>query len=195
MVRIHLSSSPFERTHSGKVGDCCGGQSRFIPVILLFGLLVLLALSAAARAQERTEPWSTLLNVIRYAATTKASFRVGCKTGHLLSTTPAYLIICPKLDQIPDSAIETAALPCMKQHVAEDLARRAISFWSTPTGQQLSLKSVREIESGINDQLSAEELQLLDARNRSDFGLALSTFANERECSRAVARAMLRYEP
>ena len=158
-------------------------------------LFLLVAFCAGTAAQVRVEPWSTLLRVMRYSATLKASFRVGCKTAHALSATPAYLIICPKLDKIPDSVIETAALPCVKHYVPEDVARRAVSFWSTAAGEQLSIKSVREIASGVNDQLSEEELKLLDERNKTDFGLALSAFATDRECSRVVARAMLQYEP
>lgn len=156
---------------------------------------LLLALCVGAAAQAADEPWDSLLQSSRYADTMRGSFRTGCKPGHALSTTPAYVILCPKLDKIPSSVIEAVALPCLKQHVPENVARQGLQFWSSSVGSELSRKIVREIESGVNDQLSQEDLRSLDRANKSEYGRSLSAFATDRECSAAVARAMLRYEP
>lgn len=153
------------------------------------------AFPGGARCQDINQPWTQLLEVIRYAETAKASFAAGCVAESPSSKTPMYAGICPKLTVVPNTVINTAALPFVRKHVSEAQARDAMAFYAAPTGRNLSEKVIREIETGRFDQLSPTDLQVLDATNKSPFGRALKAFATDREGNRAVARAILNYEP
>ena len=156
---------------------------------------VLLSLCRIGYVQAQSDAWAQVLRATNYAATTKASFRVGCRQSSPPASTPQYRVLCPKLDAIPGQVIEAAALPYLKRHLSEATAHQAIAFWSSSRGAGISRKIVAEIESGVHNQLTEEDLRLLDAANRSEYGLALSSFARDREGSVAVARALLAYEP
>jgi hypothetical protein len=160
-----------------------------------FLLFALFTLSGTVRAESPPDIWSQVIRATNYAATAKASFKVGCKPENPLSLRPQYQLLCPKLDSIPEAVIEEAALPYLKRHLTESTARQALAFWSTSRGASISKKIVQEIRTGALNQLTQSDLQILDKANKSEYGRALGAFAKDREGSGAVARAMLAYEP
>jgi len=155
-------------------------------------LSVVFAIAAEARADDI---WHTTLKTIQFAATAKASFKAGCDPANPISRTPSSLVLCPKLDAIPDSVIEEAALPYLKQHISEKNAQDAIAFWSSDRGKALTKKILLEIEQGVYKHLDADDLRALASVNRTQYGRALKAFATDPQQNRAVARAMLSYEP
>jgi hypothetical protein len=103
--------------------------------------------------------------------------------------------LCAKRIKIPDRVMEEAALPYLRQHVSERVAREAIVALQDEKQRWLSDKLNKEIASGKQDQLTAADLDLLQKRNESEYGRALFAFASDKEQGRAVARAMMNYEP
>ena len=158
-------------------------------------LLLSLFISAPiAWGQPGSDLWTQTMQAIGFAATAKAGIRVGCRPGNPLSSTVSYVLLCPKLDSIPDSVIESAALPYLKKYLTEDGARQATAFWSSDLGRKLKGKIVREIETGVYNQLDADDLRRLNSANQSEFGRTLKSFGMDKEQARSVVRAMLDYE-
>lgn len=169
-----------------------------LPTLNFGYLLIFLALlipTPIVWGQAGSDLWTQTVKAIGFAATTKAGIRVGCALGSPLSSNASYIVLCPKLDAIPNSVIESAALPYLKQYLTEDSARQATAFWSSDRGRKLTSKIVREIETGVYNQLNADDLKLLNSANQSEFGRTLKSFAMDKEQGRAVIRAMLDYEP
>lgn len=169
-----------------------------LPTLNFGYLLIFLALlipTPIVWGQAGSDLWTQTVKAIGFAATTKAGIRVGCALGSPLSSNASYIVLCPKLDAIPNSVIESAALPYLKQYLTEDSARQATAFWSSDRGRKLTSKIVREIETGVYNQLHADDLKLLNSANQSEFGRTLKSFAMDKEQGRAVIRAMLDYEP
>ncbi len=152
-------------------------------------------LSASTWSQPTGDIWTQTFKAIDFAATSRASFRLACRPENPLSAVPQYRQLCPKLEVIPDSVIETAGLPYLKQYLTEAVALQAITFWSSSRGKTLSKKIIREIETGEYNQLNAEDVKVLNIANQSEYGRALSSFASDRAQGTAVAQAMLAYVP
>jgi hypothetical protein len=159
----------------------------------LFSALVCTCFTAISVAQE-ANPWAEVLQAVSYAETAKASFEKGCKIEGT-NQNPSYLILCPKLSQIPNSVIERAAEPFLKEHLSESIAMQAKEFWLTPKGKMLRKKIIVEIKTGRFNQLTQADLKELDSANKTSYGQALLTFSKNAAANRAVARAMLQYEP
>lgn len=154
---------------------------------------MLAAFSTDVFSQPATDLWTDTFKAINFVATSKAAARVGCRPENPLSAAPQYKLLCPNLNDIPDAIIETAALPYLKHHVTEGVARQAIAFWSSDRGKSLHRKIVKEIETGVFNQLNTEDLKMLDTANQTEYGRALNALANDKAQSLAVAQAMLAY--
>jgi hypothetical protein len=162
----------------------------------LFAVLCLIsALPMSARAAPESSLGPKLLRAIQYAAVTRASFGPNCRGNSLVSQLPRYKSICPKLTAIPDDVMESAALPYLECHISHELAKQAINFWSSNRGRALTQTIIKEIETGRFDQLSPEELKMLDRANKTPYGRALKDFAADKRVSTAVIDAMSAYEP
>lgn len=151
--------------------------------------------STTAWAEITDELGIETLKAVRFAATSKASIKPGCRPENPLSSNPAYKRLCPKLELIPDSIIESTALPYVKRYVSEDTARQAIAFWSSTRGQTLQDKMLREIETGTYKQLNAEDLEVLNSANQTEYGRTLRQFSSDKAQTSAVIKVMLNYEP
>ncbi len=160
-------------------------------------LLVVIALTfpIGAHSQIDDEVVYQLLKTMSYSETAKASFKLGCQSNNPLSLTPQYKKLCPKLESIPASVIETAALPYVKHYVSTHLAKQAILFWSSFSGRKLTKKILRDIESGFKQPLDDDDLKLINLVARTEYGIALNKLGADKEMGVAVAQAMLNYEP
>ncbi len=163
--------------------------------IALLVISLFLAVNCFAMAQTAPDVWERLIIVKRYAATVRAIYARDCNANTPIAQTPPYKLLCPKLASIPNNVIESAAIPYMRAHISREVAEEAVTFWTSVRGQELSKKIAKEVDSGIFDQLTSDDLCLLDEANKSRYGLALSAFATDREAASAVARAMVGYEP
>lgn len=155
--------------------------------------LTLIASSSTVQGRPVDDSWIRTLHALRFADIIKAGFKRNCLPSSPLSMRPEYQLICERLKVIPDSVIESAALPFLKTHLSNALARKAVDFWSTKAGASLRDKMLVELETGVENQLTAADLILLGKRDGSDYGLALGNFAGNKLQSAAVVRAMYAY--
>lgn len=160
-------------------------------LVLIIGLFV----AIEAFPQSSDEVWHELLKAINFVEVSKAGFKSGCQEDNPLSSTHAYKMLCPKLDDIPASTIEAAAFPYLKRHVAKKLIPEAIAFWQSDRGRELTKKILKEIETGQFTYLDPEDLKLLSKINKTEYGQALYAFSSDNAQAAAVARAMLHYAP
>lgn len=164
-------------------------------------LIVLSALVISCSQAETTgdELYFQLFKALNYSETSRATFKSDCQHYDplALAGTPdgQLKILCPKLDLIPDSVMETVALSYVKLHVSPKLARKAISFWSSNEGKRLKKKLTKEIATKKHDQLNADDIKLLQMANQSEYGHALGAFASDKAHGLAVVQTMLGYEP
>ncbi|WP_313234138.1 hypothetical protein [Delftia acidovorans] len=163
--------------------------------IIAFSVVAAITGSLSAADNQQQQPWAQMLEVMRYAETAKASLARGCLPGNNLSRTAAYIALCPKLSFISNKLINDAALLFARRHLSDSEARDVIAYYASPRAQHLRDKMNREIRTGRNDQLSPAELQEIKRTDNAPFARALSEFAGDPECNKAVARAILSYEP
>lgn len=163
--------------------------------IIAFFVITTITGSLSAADNEQQQPWAQMLEVMGYAEIAKASLARGCLPENNLSRTAAYIALCPKLSFISNKLINDAALPFARRYVSGSEARDVIAYYASPRTQRLRDKMNREIRTGRNDQLSPAELQEIKRADNAPFARALSEFAGDPECNRAVARAILSYEP
>ncbi|WP_152643486.1 hypothetical protein [Paracidovorax citrulli] len=161
--------------------------------IIVFAIFATTTASLSAADNEQRQPWAQMLEVVGYAETAKASLARACLPGNLISRTSAYTALCSKLSFIPNNVINDAALPFARKHVSGSEARDAIAYYSHPRAQRLREKSNRELRTGRNDQLSPAELKEVMEVDNQPFARALSDFAGDPECNRAVARAIISF--
>lgn len=162
-------------------------------------VLIPLVISCSQTETAGDELYFQLFKDLRLSETSKAAFKSDCQHYDplaLAGTVDGQLkILCPKLDLIPDSVMETAALPYVKRHVSPKLARKAISFWSSNEGKRISKKLIKEIATKKYDQLNADDIKLLQMANQSEYGRSLGAFADDKAYGLAVVKAILDYEP
>jgi hypothetical protein len=144
-------------------------------------------------AQAEPDIWRKLLRVMDFSKINRATLVYACRETPQYKSTPKLVALCAKRDQIPNHVIEDAALPYLKRHVTERVAKQAILELSTDASIKLSDKLNLEIASGKQDLLSEADLVLLKRRNETEYGRALSAFASDKEQGRAVSRALLDY--
>ena len=144
----------------------------------LFTALICVCFAATSIAQK-VNPWSDLLRAISYAEIAKASFEKGCNTEEIKQTFP-YPIICPKLSHMPNSVIEQAAEPFLREYVSETIAIEAKEFWLTQKGEALNKKIIAEIKSGRFNQLTAADLKEMEIANKTRYGKALLAFSKDK---------------
>ena len=149
--------------------------------------------SNIVQARPADDIWFRTLQVVRFADAARAGLRPACSPRSSRPIRPEFRIVCQRLEVIPDAVIESAARPFLKIHVSKDLARKAIEFWSTAAGASLSEKMLKEMESGVQDQLSDADLSLMGKRDATDYGIALGSFASDKLQSAAVFQAMYAY--
>lgn len=149
----------------------------------------------ASSCQANDDVWVQALRAARYVDTARAAFRPGCNQSNPLSQLPQYITLCPKLEVIPNDVIEAAALPFFRSLVSEADAREAIAIWSSAERRALIPKMIREISSGVYNQLTPQDMKLLEETNRLPASIRLSRFSASKDVGRAVAQAMLAYEP
>jgi hypothetical protein len=161
--------------------------------ILFFFAALTFSISAYTEPNEHL--WKQLFKAISFSETSKASFKPACQPSHPLASTPSYKELCPKLDAIPDSIIEAAALPYLKHYVTEDMAREAIAFWSSAPGKALTKKILQDIATGNFNHLDAEDIRLLNMVSKTEYGRALNALGKDNAQGSAVVQAMLYYAP
>ncbi len=156
-------------------------------------LTALLLAQGSSLAQPIDDPWRATLTAINHAAVSKATLRHRCTLAQAVDGADSFGSLCARLATIPDAVLDDTALPYLKLHLSEDLARSASLFWSSSAGQLLRQKSIKEIESGVQDQLTPDERTAQRQRDRTNDGRALMRFASDQRQTMAVMRAMTRY--
>lgn len=154
-------------------------------------LLLILALPTASVAQ--TDIWHDLLHAMRFADVNRASLEHDCRDNPLFTSIVRIKTLCGMRDRIPDQIFEDAAMPYLQRHVTDLIAREAITALTSEPGRTVNAKVTAEVASGKRDQLTPEEIVLLQRQNQSEFGRALRAFASDREQGQAVSRAILEY--
>jgi hypothetical protein len=149
------------------------------------------ALSRANRLPETRDSVSlNVLQAIDYAEFTRIVTLTMCKRKpELLQRLPA----CSKITNVPNAVIEKMALPHFNRHVSYVDAKSALTFWSSPGGNSISKKLLRELAEGNATLLTDDERRLLNNFNQSEAGAALSRLASDREVSQAMIRAIGAY--
>jgi hypothetical protein len=156
--------------------------------------LLLLVWSMAVTASNN-DLWSQAATALRIGATSKASYGPPCQPGDPRSSLQTYREVCPKVSSIPDAIIDAASVPYLKRYLTEADAKEALEFWSSPSGKELLEKILREIETGVFNQLSPDDLALLEQVDNSNFGRALNKMLTDREWTFALIRVIHAYEP
>lgn len=144
-----------------------------------------------AKSGAASEIHLSVLRSTDYAALVRVTVRRDCR-GSASAGSPS---ICSKIEAVPDSVIERAALPFLKRHVSVTQAVAALEFWSSPEGAEISDTLVREIATQNPTLLSKRQLAKLDQFNKSDAGQALSRLSEDHELSITVLRAVEAYAP
>ena len=143
----------------------------------------------------QSDVWHILLRSMEFVDINRAQLEFDCTETPQYMSNPRLKGLCAKRNQIPDYIIEEAALPYLRQYVSERVANQAIDALKAEDQRALSNKLNQEIASGRRDRLTAADIDLLEKRNATEYGHALSAFASDKEQGRAVARAMLNYQP
>lgn len=159
---------------------------------ILFSILIV-TLSTTTSAQSNV--WQELLRVIQFSDVNRAQLEFNCRQNPQFSSVSHLKALCQKRRVLPDQVIESAALPYLKKHISESLAREAIVQLSSKSSRTVGRKLIVEIATGKKYQLTQGEQAFLEKQNQSEVGRALSAFATDREQGLAVARAMLEYQP
>lgn len=154
--------------------------------------LYIIAFSASATAQS--DVWHELLQVMRFGDVNRARLEFDCRSNPQFSSMAHLISLCKRQELISNQVIEQAALPFMKKHLSERLAKQGIAQLSSKSARTITDKLIIEIASGKQDQLTQNELILLKQQNESEVGRALSAFATDREQGLAVGRAILEYQ-
>jgi hypothetical protein len=156
--------------------------------------LMLLVWSIAVTASS-DDLWTQTASALRIGATSKASYGPLCRPDDPRSALQSYREVCPKISSIPDAIIDAASLPYLKHYLTEADARGALAFWSSPTGKELLEKILLEIETGVFNQLTPDDLALLEHADNSHFGRALQKMQTDREWTFALMRVIHAYDP
>lgn len=155
--------------------------------------VVMLVMVPSSSAQS--DMWHVLLRSMGFADINRARLEFDCRETPQFASNSRLMDLCAKRNQIPDYVIEEAALPYLRQYVSERLAKQAIDALQSEDQKALSNKLNQEIASGKRDRLTSADIDLLEKRNATEYSRALSAFASDKEQGRAVARAMLNYQP
>lgn len=154
-------------------------------------LVFMLLLSTTANA--RPDIWHELLHFMQFADVNRATLEFHCNQHPSFLTVDRLRALCEKRHRIPDHVFEDAAIPYLKKHISEPMAKRAISQISTKAWQSVGRKLITEIATGKQDQLTTEDIAFLEKQNQSEVGRALSAFSTDKEQGIAVAKAMQEY--
>jgi NACalpha-BTF3-like transcription factor len=156
-------------------------------------LLLAFALLMSSPTIAQSDVWHDLLSALKFADVNRARLEFDCNQNPLYRTKDMLVALCKKRYELPNHVYEEAALPYLKKHLTESMAKQALAQVSGNTWQSLSRKLRTEIRTGKHDQLTQEDIDLLEKQNQSEVGRALSTFASDKEQGIAVARAILTY--
>jgi len=151
----------------------------------------LLLLHGASHAQEAGEfdVYAKLLGSLRYAETFRVSMSRTCP--RLPATADSKVLkLCSQVGFTPDKKIIQAAEPHVRKQVSIEEARKALVFWSSAEGAEISRKLVAQMRGENNIHFSPEETRLLDNATTSSYGVALGRFANSTEASIAIIREL-----
>lgn len=161
---------------------------KLLPILLL----VLIPFNSHAQVEPKEGVLLRMLKVIRYSDIGRAAFHARCAVPKY-DPRPSVAALCKHLDSIPDSVIESAAMPYVKIYMNQELAQKAIEFWSSKSAQSLKDQLILEVRLGKNLPLTSEQSALFHLEEQSDHGIALRKFADDRAQGRAVAQAMVAY--
>jgi hypothetical protein len=151
----------------------------------------LLLLHSVSHAQEAAEVdvYAQLLGTLRYAETFRISMSKTCP--RLPATADSKVLkLCSQVGFTPDKKIIQAAEPHVRKQVSIEEARKALGFWSSAEGTEISRKLVAQMRGESNSHFSPEETRLLEKANTSSYGVALGRFANSTEASIAIIREL-----
>jgi hypothetical protein len=162
-----------------------------VAILAVFLVLPQPVLSQTNRMPETRDSVSlNVLQAIDYAELTRIVTITMCKRKpELVQRLPA----CSKIAKVPNAVIEKMVLPHFNRYVSYADAKSALIFWSSPGGNRISKKLLREIAEGNATLLTDDEKRLLNNFNQSEAGAALSRLASDREVSQAMIRAIGAY--
>jgi hypothetical protein len=162
-----------------------------VAIFAVFLFLPQTVLSQINRMPEtRDSVGLDVLQAIDYAEFTRIVTLTMCKRKpELVQRLPA----CSKIAKVPNVVIEKMALPHFNRYVSHIEAKSALMFWSSPGGNRISKKLLREVTEGNATLLTDDERRLLNNFNQSEAGAALSRLASDREVSQAMIRAIGAY--
>lgn len=156
-------------------------------------IALFLLLLAAGPTIAQSDIWHDLLRAMQIADANRARLEFECNHNPLFRTKDQLVAMCEKRNKIPNHVFEEAALPYLKKHLSETMAKRALNQISSQTWQSVGRKITAEIRAGRRDLLTQEDIEFLEQQNQSEVGKALSSFATDKEQGIAVARAILAY--
>ena len=164
--------------------------SQVVRALLLLSTFGLCSISVA-----ETDVWHELFHAMRFADINRAQLESDCREDSRFTSIAHLKKLCEKRKVIPDTVMEEAALPYLKRHVSERVAKEAIAQLTEDSARTISNKLIVEISSGRKNQLTQSDMVQLKLRNESEYGRALSAFASDKEQGLALARALIAYEP
>ena len=157
--------------------------------------LIAMLLLALSPAKAEPDVWREVLRLMQFTSINHARLEFECRQVPRPAPTSVLQALCEKRYRVPDRVIEEAALPFLRKHVPEPLAKRAVVQLSSKPSQDVGQKLVTEIRTGKQDQLTQEDIVFLTQQNQSEVGRALGAFASDREQATAVVKAILAYTP
>ncbi|WP_129210706.1 hypothetical protein [Crenobacter cavernae] len=107
---------------------------------------------------------------------------------------PNFVALCTNIGQLSDAAIEGIALPMIKKSVSCDMAKSALTFWSTPDGKVISKKVMQGIARGSGPVLAGRESALYEQFMGSPAGQTMNLYTNNNQVNSAILTRIAAYK-